>query len=175
MSYTDPDSVHVPTTGAVAPAAWGTVVRDDLEFLIDPPSCSVFNSGTQSVPSQTSPFTILNADSENFDNDGMHSTVSNTSRLTVQTAGRYWVQTVVSFDADATGGLRGCRFVVNGSSQVNTGASLPPAASGNTVINAAFPFTLAVGDFVEVEVRQNSTGGNLGVLLAEFSASFRTR
>lgn len=175
MAYSDLASIHVPATGTVAPAAWGLQIRDNFEFLIDPPSCSVFASVFQTVATGSS-FTILTADSENFDNDGMHSTVSNTSRITIQTAGRYRFQAVVSFDANTSGGLRGFRFVVNGTAQTNTGASLPPVSSGGfaTVINASYPFTLVAGDYVEVEARQNS-GGNLGILLADFSAKFDTR
>lgn len=33
MSYTDPNSVHVPGTGAAIPAAWGTTVAADLNDL----------------------------------------------------------------------------------------------------------------------------------------------
>lgn len=33
MSYTDPNSVHVPGTGAAIPAAWGTTVATDLNDL----------------------------------------------------------------------------------------------------------------------------------------------
>lgn len=169
MPYVDPNTVHNPSTGTVAPAAWGDVVRDDLEFLIDPPACSVFNSGNQSVPTAT--VTVLTANSEFFDNDGMHSTVTNNSRITAQTAGRYLTMSAVSF---ATGtGSRTVSFLLNGSSTLN--AILLPAVSGNvTRVVALRLITLAAGEYVETRVSQDS-GGGLDVALVEFGATYLTR
>ena len=89
----------------------GHQVRDNLEFLIDPPACSVFNTVAQSLA--TGSATVLDANSENFDNDAMHSNVTNNSRITVQTAGRYLFYTRVEFAANATG-VREIRFNKNG-------------------------------------------------------------
>ena len=47
--------------------------------------CSAWNSATQSVPAST--FTVLTFDSEDYDVGGLHSTVTNTSRLTVPSGG----------------------------------------------------------------------------------------
>lgn len=174
MSYVDLNTIHNPATGTVAPAAWGDQVRDNLEFLIDPPACSVFASSAQSVANGTT--TSLNAGSENYDNDAMHSTVSQTSRITAQTAGRYEISATVAF-APGTG-RRITSFLVNGTTTLD-GDSRVSAVTGGAAgvtdrVSINRTVTLAVGDFVEVQVNQNS-GGNLDVTLNEFVAMFRTR
>jgi hypothetical protein len=175
MPYVDPQSVHNPATGTVAPATWGDTVRDDLEYLIDPPACSVFNSTTQSTT--TSTWTTLTADSENFDNNAMHSTVSNTSRITIQTAGRYLFFARNDW-ASNTAGSRVMRYKINGT---DPGATLqqlmaiPATTTGiNTQLAATWTLVLAAADYVEVEAWQN-TGGNLQLVLREFGATFFTR
>ena len=53
MPYTDPQTIHNPATGTVAPATWGDILRENSEFLIDPPACSVTHSTTQSIATAT--------------------------------------------------------------------------------------------------------------------------
>lgn len=168
--YVDPNSVHNPSTGAVAPAAWGDTLRDCLEFLIDPPACSVFHNTTQSVSSGSG--TILNANSETADNDAMHSTVSNTSRITINTAGRYQFQANVQFAGNVTG-YRQIQFQVNGATVFATDRMIS-VGSNDTIFSCVAFRTLIVGDYVEVNVFQNS-GSSLNVTLNEFTACFRTR
>lgn len=170
MPYVDPNTVHDPVTGTVAPAAWGDAVRDSLEFLIDPPLCNVFNSAAQSVPNDTS--TAMTANSERDDNDAMHSTVSNTSRITAQTAGRYLVTCAVVFAANATG-RRAVDFRVNGTTTHNVLSSLP-ISTNSLAITGSRLLTFAAGDYVECMSYQNS-GAALNVTLNEFGAVFLTR
>ena len=172
MPYVDPQTVHNPATGTVAPATWGDTVRDDLEFLIDPPACSVFNSAAVSVTTGTT-FTIMNANSENFDNDGMHSTVSNTSRITAQTAGRYLCLATATY-ASGTTGFRGLAFLHQGTTKFGE-VQISPAAGGvGTAVTTAATRVLTAGQYVEVEAR-HTQGSNLDVTLVEFAMIFITR
>jgi hypothetical protein len=171
MPYVDPQSVHNPATGTIAPAAWGDTIRDDLEFLVDPPACSVFHSVVQSTSSGVS--TALAADSENFDNAGMHSTVTNNSRITIQVAGRYLLLATMEFANNATG-WRSTGFFINGVFSPIGGQTVPPAGSQTTRLSATRTRVLAVGDYVEVQSNQNS-GVALNVGLAEFGVVFLTR
>ncbi len=171
MTYVDLNTIHNPATGTVAPAAWGDQVRDNLEFLIDPPACSVYNSAAVSLANGAA--TVLGADSENYDNDSMHSTVTNTSRVTAQTAGRYLVIASVRFDANATGN-RQIDFYINGV-LLTGGVILGNAGSTNsTVLNLSKAAVLAAGDYVEVSATQRS-GGALNATLVEFLAYLMTR
>lgn len=170
MPYVDLNTLHNPATGTIAPASWGDQARDNLEFLIDPPTCSVFNSAAQSIANVTT--VSLLADSENFDNDAMHSTVTNTSRITAQTAGRYLFIATVSY---ATGtGRRVTSFLKNGTTVIN-GATVPAVAGGVVDrISIARSVVMAAGDYLEVQANHNN-GANLNVTLDEFVAMFLTR
>ena len=168
MGYVDPNTIHNPATSSVAPASWGDTVRDDLEWLVDRPGCAVYNSATQNV--NTSSNTVLTADSELYDLDSMHSTVSNTSRITATTAGKYRIAALVEWDTDATG-RREAELLVNGST-VHTLVTAT-AVSGLT-LNGSKILTLAAGDYVEVRVWQNS-GTTRTATLRQFSAQHVAR
>ena len=47
MPYVDPQTIDNPTAGNPIPAAWADQVRNNLEFLIAPPTCSVYTNPTQ--------------------------------------------------------------------------------------------------------------------------------
>lgn len=173
MPYVDPDTIAVINPGDPVPAAWFQVVRQDLEFLVDPPACSVFHSDDLTAVADATN-TVLPADSENFDNDGMHDSVTNNSRITLQTAGRYLVLANVTYAPDATG-YRRLTFLINGTTgfRSHQGAATP-GAGNETRVTATREFAFAAGDFVEVEVAQSS-GGPLNCGLREFAATFLTR
>ena len=171
MAYADLATIQTIATGEVFTAATLQQARDNEEFLIDPPACSVYNSASVNQASGTT-LTVLSANSENYDNDSMHSTSSNTSRITIQTAGRYEVGMVVSWAASGTGN-RAHAFLVNG-----TDAFVVDLRSGtstnSTSISGSRTLILEEGDYVEVEVFQTS-GSTLAATLVEFYAVFRTR
>jgi len=62
---------------------------EKLNFLIEPPRCRVFDNTGVVMTNATA--TLMTYDSEGFDTDTMHSTVSNTSRVVFTTAGTYLV------------------------------------------------------------------------------------
>lgn len=169
--YIDPNTVHNPSTGAVIPSAWGDVVRDDLEALIDPPACAAFAAAAQSVPNNTD--TVLNAGSEDYDNDGMHSTAVNTSRITVQKAGRYRFEARIQFAAGA-GNRRLTTFRINGASSVNGDQRSGVGGGFSTFISTFMTRVCIAGDYVEMRVLQD-TGGALDVTLLQFAAKRETR
>lgn len=168
--YVDPASVHVPTTGAVIPAAWGTVVRNSLEALVDRPACSCSDASGQTLTTATA--TILNCGAESLDNDAMHSTVTNNSRITAQTAGRYLFVCTVEFAANTTG-IRQV-FFKKGGATVLQGFRQNATSSFNAIFQATQVIVLAVGEYIELEAYQSS-GGNLNCTPREFAALLQTR
>lgn len=172
MAYVDLATIQATDPGDILTAAWCDQVRDNGEFFIDPPACSVYHPASATLTNNT--LTVLAANSENFDNDSMHSTVSNTSRITCQTPGRYLFIANITFDANATGG-RLLDFAVNGTTLTGSGMQLPsPGSSAPINLSYARMITLAAGDYVETRARQVS-GGGLVVTLIEFGATFMTR
>jgi hypothetical protein len=172
VPYVDLNTIHNPATGTVAPATWGDQIRDNCEFLVDVPACSVFSTTNPSITHDTP--TILAANSENYDNDAMHSTVTNNSRITCQTAGRYLLTAVLVYAANNSGN-RGFNFVVNGTTTLNM-TLWPASSSGALTTNQSGcrSLVMAAGDYVEVEAYQSS-GVGLIIQLREFVAVFLTR
>jgi len=166
MPFSDPNLTHNPATGTVAPASWGDIVRDDLVFLNDRPTCSAFNNTTQTIA--TGSTTVLTANSERWDNDAMHSTVTNTSRITIVTEGRYLVGSTVQFDAHATG-VRGVDFLVNGATAYPASGSTKVDSGVAEVLTSLRFIDLNATDYVETRAVQTS-GTNLGVTLQDFTA-----
>lgn len=160
------------STGDILTAADMTQARDNDEFLIDPPTCSVYNNAA--VSTTTAVLTTMAANSENFDNDSMHSTVTNNSRITFTTAGRYLVMACVVWDANTTG-ERLVDFLVDGTTQyVGIAVSANTSGSQNTGLTASRMIVATAGQYVECRTRQRS-GGNLNAQLYEFAAQFLTR
>ena len=122
-------------------AAWGT-----------PDGARVYNSANQSIADKTT--TALTFDSERYDNGGLHSTTSNTSRLTAQKAGKYYIWANVQLAANATG-LRTLTLRRNGTTGIanlqRQGLSSPPFTE--TISTIAH---LAAADYVEVTLYQDS-------------------
>lgn len=170
MPYVDPQSVHNPTTGLVAPASWGDALRGNDEFLIEPPQCSASHNTTQSVSSGIGSFTVLAANTEAYDTDTMHSTVTNNSRITATTAGKYRFLAHVIWDTN-TSGDRVVRFLKNGATVIS---GIRQGAANTLGQNLNRTIELAATDYVEVQVSQDS-GGSRNVTLDEFAAVFQSR
>lgn len=170
MPYVDPATIHNPATGTVATAAWGDQLRDNDEWFAEPPSCRVYHSTTQNLSAST--FTALNANSEQWDSASMHSTSSQTSRITVPVAGKYLFTCRIEFESNATNTRLG-RFIVNGATTEVFGAV--PAMTGVGVRLAGSTVqTLSASGYVEVQAWQNSGGTITGQLL-EFSCVYQSR
>lgn len=103
---------------------------------------------------------LLTFDSERYDNDGIHSTSSNTSRLTCQTAGVYLISLNIAFASNSSGRRQGY-IQLNGATLI--------AVDDRTAVNGAATrlnitkiYSLSAGDYLEAYAYQNS-GGNLNV------------
>lgn len=123
-----------------------------------PPRFKAYASTAQSLTTATS-YTALALDTEVIDSDGGHSTVTNTSRYTVQVAGIYLCVGQVAFPGNVAG-ARSIRIGVNGSQATGAGGVYegPPSlsASNSWAAQAIYFDSLDVGDYVEVEAWQNS-------------------
>lgn len=168
MPYVDPQSVHNPTTGQIATAAWGDAVRDALQYLSGGfPHCSILESTAQSVSNSTA--TDLTSNEENSDIGGMHSTSSNTERVTVPAGegGLYRADSVVNYALDADG-YRVLNFKKNGTTDFNV--AICPVNSGavQTVLSGGRSLVLVAGDYLTVNVFHNA-GAALNITMLDFS------
>lgn len=148
------------TTGAVVVEADLDALSNDLTFLHEAPSCRVYNSGAISVANNT--LVALTFDSERFDTDTNHSTVTNTGRITFTTAGKYLVGAHVKFATNATG-RRLLRLRLNGSTILaDVEIQAVTVASTATKLHVSTLYNFAAADYVEVCVFQDS-GSSLDV------------
>lgn len=174
MAYSSPATV---AAGNVAPASWGNSVKAATDYLANPPTCRAFHSTTQSIASNSN--TVLSFNSERFDTDSMHDTITFNSRITIKTAGVYVVTAMGAFAAAADYTAIGIHLRVNGS--VFIGVQFI-----GTVADATFAYPIqvtstwkfAVNDYVEaLMIQKNSAAAARNTVAAssyvpEFSAAW---
>lgn len=113
---------------------------------------------------------VLAFNSERWDTDDIHSTVTNNHRLTCKTAGVYAIMGGIQFPGNATG-YRSGLFSLNG---VTTIAYQQCSIVGpvTTALMMSTIYQLAVGEWVEFWAKQTS-GGNLVVQsIPQYSPEF---
>jgi hypothetical protein len=121
----------------------------------------VYNSIAESIPNNAT--TQLTFDSEHWNTDNNHSTITNTSRLTCQTAGIYIVVAQAAFAANVTGTR--IIYINKNGDYVNPWCTFN---SNYALQNTGFSMELVtilqlnVGDYVEASVYQNS-GASLNI------------
>ena len=84
MAFTTPATAVAAT--ALTASFLNVNVRDNIAWMAtDSPSCNVYNNANISIATGTN--TALTFNSERYDNAAMHSTSSNTQRITAPTGG----------------------------------------------------------------------------------------
>lgn len=172
MSYTSPTTRSTGNT--ISAANWNTDNVDNIKWLAGDsggkPSCRVYNSANIAVTTGTT--TALTFNSELWDNGGLHSTVSNTSRITVPSGGGgiWMVGGHVQWEINATG-VRNLGLRTNATGVYGWQTCLAIAGS-NILLSVCTMLALVPTDYIELIVLQNS-GGNLNVeAAAGFSPEF---
>jgi hypothetical protein len=140
-----------------------------LSFSPDsPPACRVFHDANQSIPDDTE--TTVEFNSERFDNNTMHDTVTNNSRITFTDAGLYLVGFHGRFETRSTYSttvpflrLNGTTYIADGTAERN---AIVPSSIGVTTL-----YQFVAADFVEVRVYQNNTAVAARNLLAAAESS----
>lgn len=131
--------------------------------------CVVFNSADQAITNGV--FTALTFDSEVFDTDSMHSTVTNTSRITCVTAGIYTITGEIAIAQSGLGLARTAAIRFNNTTYIAL-QQAPPVTGYDTRLSVSVIWQMAVNDYVELQAFQDS-GGNLNVVAASsFSPYF---
>ena len=130
-------------------AAWGT-----------PDGARVYNSASQSLP--TGAFTGLTFDSERYDNGGLHSTTTNTGRLTAQKAGKYAIYGCIKFDPAASGTV-GAALWWSGGAMIAV-QIFPALTSDSLYVAVSTVYHLAAGEYVAL-LGWNDTGAALNSIV----------
>src|SRR5579859_5133964 len=145
------------TTGQVVTAAQMNATNRDLgNFLLARPLAIMRQTVAGSIANST--WTAIACDTEDIDRDNGHSTVTNTSRYTSQTAGYYRGSGKISFASNANN-RRWTRWDVNAAEITATRLSMQ-AANGDAseLAMASRLIFLNVGDFLEAKGFQDTVG-----------------
>jgi len=119
-------------------------------------SCKITKSADQPISNNTS--TIITWNQEDYDTDGMHDNVTNNSRITIKTAGKYSVMGQFEWASNSTGK----RIIDIMKNSVVLGKA-NYLASGSSQHTISFVDDFAVDNILEIRVFQDS-GGNLDFL-----------
>ena len=149
-------TVYWSVSSAESKTLTGTIVSTDYVVQTDL-SVEVSATADQAIPTAT--WTKLALDEEKFDTGGFHDNVTNNTRLTVPIAGRYLFHGSNQFIANATG-LRLMRVLKNNTTVIAECGGWPGDGSVGTRCNVVGMEALAEGDYIELQVWQNS-GGDL--------------
>lgn len=116
----------------------------------------VYHSAHQSIDNIT--WTPLAFNSERYDTDEIHDPVTNNSRLTCKTPGKYLIVAHLEFQPNATG-IRVANITLDTVTLIVRKVSLPPSTD-NCSLNLSTIVDMALNQYVRVIVYQSS-GGNL--------------
>ena len=165
------------SNSAITAGATNTFAKTDgsgnLAFIgPKQPSVRVYNSAVQSILNTT--YTSITFDSERWNTDAagsMHSTLTNTSRLTCQSAGIYEIFAHAGFDANATG-QRQATFLLNGTLYIGLVQEAPISGSFTFMVEISTQYQLAVSDYVELQLYQSSGGALNNVVAGNYVGEF---
>lgn len=122
---------------------WATPAGGSSSFI----GCRVYQTGTTAL---TTSWVACAFAAENFDTDTMHDNVTNNTRITFTTAGKYWVGGNITCGSNSN---FGARIRLNGTTvlaQTLAGNSTTEGASVSTI------YDFAASDYVELQGNANS-------------------
>lgn len=131
--------------------------------------CRVYNSANVSLANG---FNTVTFDSERYDDGGLHSTSSNTSRITIARTGKYYISGSAAMAGSALGAQRILRVQLNGVTFIASQEIVTLGGASQPELTVGTVYKLTAGDYVELVAFQD-TGGALNLLaLPNYSAEF---
>ena len=116
--------------------------------------CAVSINAAQSIPNNTATTVTWNAEISNP--NSLHSNVTNPSRITIKNAGIYVIGGMIEFAANITG-VRMAILNKNGAGWAQL-FEIPATPAGTFNCPVSLSLSLAVNDFLELQVFQTSGG-----------------
>lgn len=132
------------------------------------PAARVWHNATQTLLDNTA--TILNFNSERYDNDGLHSTTANSSRMVASRPGIWHIGASVDISSNGAG-FRYIAIVVN-SNVIAWHAMSAATVSISSLLTIATDWNLSTSDTVSVQVSQNSGGSLQTSTAANYGCEF---
>lgn len=113
-------------------------------------SAHAFHNADQDKASGS--YLALALNSERWDTDGIHDNVTNNSRLTSKTAGKYAIFGRAAFNSSSTG-VRYLAIMLNGTTYIDIQFEGSPIAGDYCFLSVSADYYLDVGDYVELLVK----------------------
>lgn len=176
MAWTTPRTWTAAS--ALAAADLNVDVRDNTGYLKDALDTHGLTSATTPQPIKAGGYGVsisnasinvsdatdshIQCDTEDWDDAGFHSLVTNTSRITIPTGGdgRYLFNGWVSFESNSSG-IRQLWLEKNSATEYHR-TRIPAITGAASSLVTSVELSLVAGDWVAMLVRQNS-GGTLAV------------
>lgn len=115
--------------------------------------CSLYKSANQTISTGTN--TKVTFDSEQYDTNAYHSTTTNTSRITVPSAGKYQFNMKVDWQSGSATGARNIYIDKNGGNMAYWYGS-QPLSGNNETQTAEIILDAAANDYFEMTIYQDS-------------------
>jgi len=145
VSYVDPDTVHNPTSGGVAPATWFSNLESNFRSITGRVGCSLTESAAQDVA--TPGTTTLTLGTVEWNNGMTTGAVANAITVPASYAGKYIVSATVQLTSVPSGANSVIIDVLNNGGVIFREIAARTSATGGTqAIGCTFPYILAVGD-----------------------------
>lgn len=150
------------TSGQQLPASTMNTLSDLHRFVLGQtltdgsriPICVLVQTTQQTIPNTST--TPITWDTEQIDTDNMHSTTTNPTRITAQTAGWYEVSAVVPTVTAPSSGKLGVGLTLNGEMVLGSAAQTPFASQPIAVPIPGAVLYMGSGDYLELWAYQNS-------------------
>lgn len=151
-------------------AMWNTYLRDNLNGLLTKPM--VVARRTTTITASANVDTQVTLDAEDYDTDGMHSTSSNTARLTATTAGLYLVTFMarIYYGGGAGGTYSRTTIYKNGTTTIAGRQTILGTGSDALYTTVSALVALAATDYVQTYIQTGAGGGPMVYSGAVFHA-----
>lgn len=154
----------------LAAAALNSGIRDALNFLLDGyPRVFAFDATGNACVATVGK--LIQLDGESYDNDSMHDTVTNNSRIVFTTGGRYEIDVYVNMPPIGAYSQMDMHVRLNAAGSIGGGAAIRVQPFSDTI--QAMPGlmfrinrVMAASDYIEVFILQNSSATRTTVALS---------
>jgi hypothetical protein len=152
----DTDTTSTNVSGTGSPGNPYVVSVDTVGAAPNVPTVRVFHNADQSIPDNT--VTVVAFNSERYDTDTMHDTVTLNSHITFNTAGVYEVGFSGHFEQSITYASVQALLRLNGTTYIDVSPNQGLSTTANTPrLKLGTQYKFAVNDYIEVQVYQDNT------------------
>ncbi len=116
--------------------------------------CRVYRTTTQAIADSTE--VAVQFDNERWDTNTMHDNVTNNTRITFTTAGKYRIIANIAWNNTDSDGYRSLRIQLNGLTDIAWVIGQPIASGTNFLQQVTTIYSFTAGQYVELYVKQTS-------------------